>query len=164
MKTILAPIDFSPVSDSVVDTAAALAETPETRLVLLNVVPPTPAAPGDFAGTDIAMRVLRDSDAIAAANLAAVQRRLHASGITAHVLHVIGPVVDRIVEQAERLEATYVVMGSHGHGAFYDLLVGSTTNGVLKRASCPIVIVPAKNSARTDGIGRGARKAEHRPA
>jgi nucleotide-binding universal stress UspA family protein len=33
-------------------------------------------------------------------------------------------------------------MGSHGHTAFYDLLVGSTTHGVLMRANCPVVIVP----------------------
>jgi len=35
------------------------------------------------------------------------------------------------------------VVGSHGHGAFYDLLVGSTTHGLLLRASCPVLIVPA---------------------
>jgi nucleotide-binding universal stress UspA family protein len=36
------------------------------------------------------------------------------------------------------------VMGSHGHTAFYDLLVGSTTHAVLKRAKCPVVIVPPR--------------------
>jgi nucleotide-binding universal stress UspA family protein len=35
------------------------------------------------------------------------------------------------------------VMGSHGHTALYDLLVGSTTHGVLMRAICPVVIIPA---------------------
>jgi len=36
------------------------------------------------------------------------------------------------------------VMGSHGHTALYDLLLGSTTHGVLFRAPCPVVIVPPK--------------------
>jgi len=35
------------------------------------------------------------------------------------------------------------VLGSHGHTAFYDLLVGSTTHGILLRAKCPVLIVPA---------------------
>jgi universal stress protein A len=34
------------------------------------------------------------------------------------------------------------VLGSHGHTAFYDLLVGSTAAGVLKHAPCPVVVVP----------------------
>jgi nucleotide-binding universal stress UspA family protein len=62
-----------------------------------------------------------------------------------------GAPIGLIVEQAKKLEADYIVMGSHGHSAFYDLLVGSTTHGVLKRAKCPVVIVPpqkAKNAKR----------------
>ena len=56
------------------------------------------------------------------------------------------------IEQAERLTADYIVIGSHGHTAFYDLLVGSTASGVLKSASCPVVIVPhgAKRSSYSE--------------
>jgi Zn-dependent M28 family amino/carboxypeptidase len=46
-------------------------------------------------------------------------------------------------EWAEKHDADFIVMGSHGHTAFYDLLVGSTTHGVLMRSKCPVVIVPA---------------------
>ncbi|MBI4621943.1 MAG: universal stress protein [Verrucomicrobia bacterium] len=44
--------------------------------------------------------------------------------------------------QAEKNAADFIVMGSHGHTALYDLVVGSTTHGVLRRATCPVVIVP----------------------
>ncbi|MFN2624413.1 MAG: universal stress protein [Chthoniobacterales bacterium] len=47
-----------------------------------------------------------------------------------------------MVEQAEACGADYIVMGSHGHTALYELLVGSTTHNVLMKASCPVVIVP----------------------
>lgn len=53
-----------------------------------------------------------------------------------------------IAAEATRRGADYIVMGSHGHTGLYDLLIGSTTGGVLKRASCPVVIVPAPNEAR----------------
>ena len=36
-----------------------------------------------------------------------------------------------IIEQAQRVSADYIVMGSHGHTALYDLIVGSTTHGEL---------------------------------
>jgi nucleotide-binding universal stress UspA family protein len=39
-------------------------------------------------------------------------------------------------------------MGSHGHNAFYDLLVGTTTHGVLRKATCPVVIVPPPQRAK----------------
>ena len=56
-------------------------------------------------------------------------------------MQCIGAPIQHIVRQAA--SADYVVMGSHGHTALYDLLVGSTTHGVLMRAKCPVVIVPA---------------------
>ena len=35
-------------------------------------------------------------------------------------------------------------MGSHGHGAIYELLVGSVTEGVLRKARCPVLVVPSE--------------------
>jgi len=34
------------------------------------------------------------------------------------------------------------VMGTHGHGAMYNLLVGGVTKGVLKRSTRPVLLVP----------------------
>jgi nucleotide-binding universal stress UspA family protein len=62
--------------------------------------------------------------------------------VTAETVHVVGSPVPEIIEQAKTCAADYIVIGSHGHTAFYDLLVGSTANGVLKRAKCPVLIVP----------------------
>lgn len=143
MKTVLVPIDFSPISARVIAAAAALVTDETTRLVLLNVVPLEPVLSGAFADTDAGREVVRDSEAHAVAGLNAARRTLQARGIAAHALHRVGPIVDAILEEAARLEADYIVMGSHGHGAFYDLLVGSTTHGLLLRAPCPVLIVPA---------------------
>jgi len=55
-----------------------------------------------------------------------------------------------ILAQAESEKADYIVMGSHGHTALYDLVVGSTTHQVLRKARCPVMIVPppVKKAAR----------------
>jgi hypothetical protein len=39
-----------------------------------------------------------------------------------------------------------IVMGSHGHGALFNLLMGTVCNGVLRKARCPVVVVPARTS------------------
>lgn len=40
------------------------------------------------------------------------------------------------------LEADLIVLGNHGHGAFHDALVGSTSVHVIRHAACPVVILP----------------------
>ena len=40
------------------------------------------------------------------------------------------------------LGADLIVLGSHGHTAAYDLLIGSTTQTVLRRSPRPVLVVP----------------------
>ena len=62
-------------------------------------------------------------------------------------LQVEGAIPDEILSLAREHEASLIVMGSHGHGALYRLLVGSVTNAVLKAGVCPVVVVPSKRGA-----------------
>jgi nucleotide-binding universal stress UspA family protein len=142
MKTVLAPIDFSSVSERVIETATALARATGARLVLLHVVAPWPIIGKNLALTLTGAELAAVAEKGAAKKLSLLQRSLRDDGVTAHAVHVSGDPRVCILEQAERLTADYIVIGSHGHTAFYDLLVGSTANGVLKRTSCSIVIVP----------------------
>jgi nucleotide-binding universal stress UspA family protein len=40
------------------------------------------------------------------------------------------------------LDAELLVLGSHGHGAIHDTLVGSTSRHVIRHATCPVVVLP----------------------
>jgi nucleotide-binding universal stress UspA family protein len=64
-------------------------------------------------------------------------------GIEVQAMHIQGPSVEKILHEAGEQQAAWIVMGSHGHGALYELLVGSVTHGVMKGARCPVVVVPA---------------------
>lgn len=79
----------------------------------------------------------------AARKLGAIADKLKGRSIKVQSAHATGVPVSLILEKAAEEEPDYIVMGSHGHTALYDLLVGSTTHGVLKRAKCPVVIVSA---------------------
>ena len=54
-----------------------------------------------------------------------------------------GSVVEEILTTAQEISADLIVMGSHGHGPVYNLLVGSVTEGVLKAGLRPVLLVPA---------------------
>lgn len=160
MKTVLAPIDFSDASRRVIDEAINLARSIGGRLVLLNIVSPTSAFPSEFDSTGARAAYLVQAEKHARDELAALQRSLRDEGVTAHVVHQVAQPGPGILDQAERLEADYVVMGSHGHGAFYELIVGGTASRVLKMAKCPVVIVPAgtKKPAKGSRLAAGSSR------
>ena len=143
MKTILAPVDFSAVTPRVIAEAAALARAQAGRVVLLNV---TQLAVGvvDFAVIVMATAQINEAAAQhARERLAGFVAQLKSDGVEAESIQVNGSPVPEIIEQAEQLAADFIVIGSHGHTALHDLLAGGTASGVLKRATCPVVIIPA---------------------
>jgi nucleotide-binding universal stress UspA family protein len=144
IQTILVPVDFSDVTAKLVSAAAALAQPFSSRIILLHVSEPEP----DFVGFEPGPQAVRAS---VARDFRAEHHKLEelkqtvesrASSVTA--LHIQGPMVEKILQEAEQQGAGLIVMGSHGHGAFYNLLVGSVTSGVLKAATCPVLVVPAE--------------------
>jgi nucleotide-binding universal stress UspA family protein len=144
MKTILVPIDFSPVTKAVVDEANTLAQNCKGRIVLLYVVQP-PVLVAEYGGViEDVVPLIEAAEKAANQLLAQWKDYLTGSSVTTKTIKVEGFPAKEIVGQAKTLEADYIVMGSHGHTAFYDLLIGSTTSGVLKKASCPVVVVPAR--------------------
>jgi nucleotide-binding universal stress UspA family protein len=47
-----------------------------------------------------------------------------------------------ILEQADRMSADLIVMGTHGRTGVDRLLIGSVTEKVLRKAACPVLAVP----------------------
>lgn len=52
-------------------------------------------------------------------------------------------VADTLLRVARERGSSAIVVGAHGHGALTELLLGSTTRGVLKHADCPVIVVHA---------------------
>lgn len=53
-----------------------------------------------------------------------------------------GGAVDNIVEKAEGERVDRIVMSTHGRTGIDHLLIGSVSEKVIARASCPVLIVP----------------------
>lgn len=142
MKTILVPIDFSPMTGRVLVTAGELARGIHGRLVLLNVTHPrSMLADHERLEKTMAQLERHTSRAVPA-------RRRNAAGVEGtpdavrgDSLQLVGDPVSVILEQVKRISPDYIVMGSHGHSALHDLVFGSTAAGILKAVTCPVVIV-----------------------
>lgn len=149
MKTILAAIDFSPVSSRVLAQSVALARTFQARVIVVNVTPLPVYVPEDYglsATVDVTTAV-RD---YALKELKRIERDLKHKGVETTTFHTTGYPGAMIGQCAKKFRADLIVIGSHGHTAFYDLVVGSAAHVVLKRATCPVLVVPAA-SARKPG-------------
>ncbi len=50
-----------------------------------------------------------------------------------------------ILTAAEEWKADLIVMGTHGRTGFDHFISGSVSEGVMRRATCPVLVVPSKS-------------------
>lgn len=142
MKTFLVPVDFSAVSEEIVDTAVTFAQAFRARIVLLHIIPP-PIVTSEYAlPVEAVQESLVAGEHSAENRLEEYAETFRRAQLTVETQVRHGPPVRSILEEAERTQADFIIMGSHGHGKLYDLLVGSTASGVLKGARCGVIIMP----------------------
>jgi len=139
---ILAAIDFSPVTEQVLATLTRMAATLHTQVWLVYVTPPDPAFVGYSAGPD----VVRDQVAVehhaSHQQLQQLAERLRKAGVETTALLLQGSTVVTIIAEAARLPADLIVLGSHGHGAVYNMLVGSVAEGIVRASKMPVLLGP----------------------
>ncbi|MDD3179367.1 MAG: universal stress protein [Opitutaceae bacterium] len=142
MKTFIVPVDFSAVTDHVVDTAVSLARSLDGKIALVHIIQP-PVVTSEYG---LPVEALQDaimiSEQAATKHLARLGERVAKEGVKFETILRHGPPVSGILEEADKAQADFIVIGSHGHGKLYDLLVGTTAFGLLKRAKCAVVILP----------------------
>lgn len=162
IKRILVPVDFSPAMDCVIGLARASAEAFEAELHLVHVreiatVPIFPAAtigypgvglpemgmPGPIPMGEITPLETANMPAENKSPLESLRGELLRRQLQVFAHEPEGAVVGEILKLAGDVSADLIIMGSHGHGAMYNLLVGSVTEGVLKAGSCPVLLVPS---------------------
>jgi len=61
--------------------------------------------------------------------------------ITDEIIIKKGNPEDHILQQAEERGCDVIVMGSHGHGAIAEAVIGSTARKVLRRSQKPVLVV-----------------------
>ena len=142
MKAILVPLDFSDVTPALLSAVKQLAQPFKSKVFLLHVAAratgvTTPTIMPIPIETSVDLRTLQklldETKECFAGSSLEVETILIDGGIAAA----------NILAESESLRADLIVMGSHGHGALYNLLVGNVTGGVIKSAKCPVLVVPS---------------------
>ncbi|MGH9258021.1 MAG: universal stress protein [Vicinamibacterales bacterium] len=145
LKRILCPVDFSECSRHALRHAAAMAQWYESAITVLYVHPVVPvaaAAPGAPAFPPFVVTPADREKLLASMRSFAVDEAGSAVSIDFEVVE--GPVTPEILDRARTLQSDLIVMGTHGRSGFERLMLGSVTEKVLRKASCPVLSVPPR--------------------
>ncbi|HYF00015.1 MAG TPA: universal stress protein [Planctomycetota bacterium] len=148
IKTILVPLDGSPVSRQALPLAEGLARCEGSRLVLLHVV-----RGGPEAGRDPGADPTAWDPAFADGELSGAVRDLASRGIEARARVTTGDPAECILRTAESESADMIVMTTHGRSGLSALLLGSVTDRILRTAPTPVLVV---SQAGRGGAARAA--------
>jgi nucleotide-binding universal stress UspA family protein len=103
-------------------------------------------------GKDVVKSYYDDESAKA---LKAPLATLKKAGLVAAADYKVGHPGEEIAAVADTAKPDLVVMGSHGHGAFAGLVLGSITNAVLARTKRPILVLRESHAAKGDSLKVG---------
>jgi nucleotide-binding universal stress UspA family protein len=141
---LLVGVDLSESTEKVLKKAEEIAKALSARVWLLHVAEPDP----DFVGLKAGPPTVRDSlsEEFHAEHrqIQATADRWRKTGLDTTALLVQGPTAETILNQASELQIDMIVVGSHGRGAMYQLLVGSVSEKVLHKSGCPVLVIPTQ--------------------
>jgi len=142
MKTILTAIDFSEITDAVVNYSIKFAKNNNSSIRLLHVAEP----PSAFLGDDFGPQVIRDvkADTIKKEHkqLDKFTKLMQDEGLDVKPMLVQGSTVEVIIEQSEKANADIILLGSHGKGVIASAIMGSTCQGLIQKSKCPVLVIP----------------------
>jgi len=146
MRTIVAAVDFSDLTDTVVANAAAVARALGGRVVLFHVSPLVEPwvdttfdryTIGKSAGPEYAEIEAKLREQM----LNSHRESLTQQGVEASVCVAIGDSPSAVCEQLRALHPDLIVVGSHRHGLLHALFWGGVCPRLVRGAPCPVTVV-----------------------
>lgn len=139
-QRILVPTDFSEAANAAKAYATVLGDAFGATLHILHVIP-DPLAMGWGVDAAYLPQLLERTERTVREQLEGGLSPDQRGKFQAQLAVETGAPVDRIVEYAQKHGIDLIVMGTQGRGTVERMWIGSVTQGVLRRASCPVVSV-----------------------
>jgi universal stress protein A len=140
LQRILVPTDFSDCSKKALRYAIAFARQFQAELILLHVVPAGSPVGADF-GLYEAPILEADLRAGGQQELAALCQREIRGEVLATPLVRTGRAAPEIVAAAKDSQIDLIILATHGRTGLQHVLLGSTTEEVVRHAPCPVLTV-----------------------
>jgi nucleotide-binding universal stress UspA family protein len=140
-KRLLVGCDFSPDAQYALDYSISIAQEFESELHLVHVVEPSgykdlfrlPSEPGERFKQELydmiqaKLKTLVPADAL--------------NWITLKTKLLVGKPYEELVRYAQLNDMDLIALGTRGRGMVEEILVGSTTDRVIRQAPCPVLSI-----------------------
>lgn len=145
MKPVLLATDGSPTAEKATETAIELAQLLGTELVVVTVWNiPYPVV--GFTVAPITAELAGPAEQEARKIAVTAAARAEEAGVETRIAVLRGIPAEEICLAADKYEPRFLVIGSHGWGAFKRAVFGSVSTSVLHHARCPVLVVPAEEA------------------
>lgn len=135
-------MDFSETSRDAFEYALLLGNRLEAEVVVLHVVEDVPLFTA-YAGMPL-VEMRQELERSAKSELSRLITQAGADPARVRTDLVHGTTHDAILLYARQQECDLMVMGTHGRGGLDHAFFGSTTERVMRRSPCPVLVVRPK--------------------
>lgn len=147
---ILVAVDDTPCTVKAIDYAKDFASEFHSTVALVTVIPPT--SPAQYGADPLLGQqpiIVPEASEI---QQEAAQRFLEhiatkfEAAQNVFLFNKVGNVRDEILHTAAEWAASLIIMGSNGRTGFEHFISGSVSESVIRKANCPVLIIPSKYS------------------
>ncbi len=150
LRTILVPLDGSALAERALPIACDLARRAGGAVHLVRAHVPIAVIAANGEGAILSPDLLGADEGLrarAARYVTDVAARAAADwGVTTHAVCEDGSPAGLITEVADRVEASLIVMTTHGEGGFTPGWLGSVTDAVIRHSHRPVLALPENDA------------------
>jgi nucleotide-binding universal stress UspA family protein len=153
MERILIALDYNPTAQKIAEVGYKLAKKMSSKVILLHVLPnqeyynPSPYDPIMGYSGFVNMDVMHPEymDELKKSHLEFLDKaKEHLQDGSIETMLKIGDFANKILETASEINADIIVVGSHSKKLLETIILGSTTERILKDSNVPVFIVPTQ--------------------
>lgn len=144
-RTVIASVDFSDHGEQILREALLIARASDGILHVIHVAAGEPILAGydkedisDFTRNARAGELTREHERVRTL----AESLTDITDVDVRPLVVMGPTAETLISAIDELDASHIVLGTHGHGGMHHLLFGSVAEEVVRRSPVPVVLVP----------------------
>jgi nucleotide-binding universal stress UspA family protein len=152
INTIVVPVDFSHASLDGLKYAIQFASKVKARILVLTVIHLGYAYIADgYAMYDLSV-LEKAARAAAEREIKIFLRRVKFGSVKFETAIETGAPMHQICTFAGERKVDLIITSTHGYSGFKHVLIGSTAEQVVRRATCPVLVVPSHSERRVGQI------------
>jgi nucleotide-binding universal stress UspA family protein len=138
IKNVLFVTDFSPASRLAVSYMIALATRYKSKVTLIHALGAVPFTPLPYEQIP---PILTNRKELFLPQMEQLRKECIANALDVSVAVKDGDITDVVGREFEKQEPTLVVLGTHAHGGFHRMLLGSHAEQIARRVKCGVLLV-----------------------